>query len=72
MLRPLINRGYGRIFFWDGRTTPLEEQVLQPIRNPDEMNMTLAETSARVKLDPATIARAPSELHSKRYLPLCS
>jgi cytochrome c peroxidase len=54
----LINRGYGRIFFWDGRTTSLEEQVLQPIQNPDEMDLTLAEASARVMLDQATIARA--------------
>src|SRR6516162_2774025 len=27
----LINRGYGRVFFWDGRSATLEEQVLQPI-----------------------------------------
>lgn len=27
----LINRGYGRAFFWDGRITSLEVQVLQPI-----------------------------------------
>src|SRR5262245_5030215 len=27
----LINRGYGRAFFWDGRTPSLEEQVLKPI-----------------------------------------
>ena len=27
----LINRGYGRAFFWDGRITTLEEQVLKPI-----------------------------------------
>ena len=28
----LINRGYGRSFFWDGRVATLEEQVLKPIR----------------------------------------
>src|SRR5437763_10520776 len=27
----LINRGYGRLFFWDGRVSTLEEQVLKPI-----------------------------------------
>ena len=27
----LINRGYGRSFFWDGRAATLEEQVLKPI-----------------------------------------
>lgn len=54
----LINRGYGRAFFWDGRSSSLEEQVLQPIQDPNEMGMTMAEAAARVKLDEATIARA--------------
>ncbi|MGH9200961.1 MAG: cytochrome-c peroxidase [Vicinamibacterales bacterium] len=27
----LINRGYGRAFFWDGRISSLEQQVLAPI-----------------------------------------
>src|SRR5262245_1614198 len=26
----IVNRGYGRSFFWDGRISTLEEQVLQP------------------------------------------
>ncbi|MBI4908015.1 MAG: cytochrome-c peroxidase [Acidobacteria bacterium] len=30
----LINRGYGRAFFWDGHVKTLEEQVLQPIQDP--------------------------------------
>jgi cytochrome c peroxidase len=54
----LINRGYGRAFFWDGRATTLEEQVLQPIQDPKEMDMTLAEVSARVGLPSDEIARA--------------
>lgn len=54
----LINRGYGRAFFWDGRITTLEEQVLQPIQDPDEMDMTLPEVSARVGLPAEDIARA--------------
>lgn len=44
----LINRGWGRAFFWDGRTATLEEQVLRPIQDPNEMDLTLAEASARV------------------------
>ena len=35
----LINRGYGRLFFWDGRITTLEEQVLKPIEDPNEMDL---------------------------------
>src|SRR5262249_52974405 len=33
----LVNRGYGRTFFWDGRADSLEVQVTQPIANPIEM-----------------------------------
>lgn len=36
----LVNRAYGRAFFWDGRATTLEEQVLQPIENPAELGLT--------------------------------
>jgi cytochrome c peroxidase len=43
----IVNRGYGRAFFWDGRAATLEDQVLQPIQNPDEMNMTIPEVLAR-------------------------
>jgi cytochrome c peroxidase len=54
----LINRGYGRAFFWDGRAPSLEEQVLKPIQDPNEMDLTLEEASARVKLDVTTLSRA--------------
>jgi cytochrome c peroxidase len=54
----LINRGYGRAFFWDGRAATLEEQVLQPIQDPTEMNMTLADVRARVGLAPGDVSRA--------------
>src|SRR5947207_1417438 len=46
----LINRGYGRLFFWDGRSASLEEQVLKPIQDPNEMDLALAEASTRVGL----------------------
>ena len=54
----LINRGYGRSFFWDGRAATLEEQVLQPIQDPNEMDMTLEEASARVGLPVDDISRS--------------
>lgn len=28
----VLNRGWGRVFFWDGRAATLEEQVLKPDR----------------------------------------
>ena len=54
----LINRGYGRTFFWDGRTPSLEEQVLKPIQDPNEMDLRLEEASARVRLDVPALSRA--------------
>jgi len=54
----IVNRGYGRAFFWDARMTSLEEQVLEPIQDPNEMDMTLDEAAKRVNLDSTTIARA--------------
>src|SRR5688572_14319360 len=54
----LINRGYGRAFFWDGRISSLEEQVLHPIQDPNEMDLTLEEASARVRLDVPSLSRA--------------
>jgi cytochrome c peroxidase len=54
----IINRGYGRAFFWDGHVKTLEEQVVQPIVNPAELDMTMEEASARTGVGAAAIARA--------------
>jgi cytochrome c peroxidase len=54
----IINRGYGRAFFWDARSPSLEDQVLKPIQDPNEMDLTLDEASARVNLDSTTMSRA--------------
>ena len=54
----LINRGYGRSFFWDGRIATLEAQVLKPIQDSNEMDLTLDEASVRVGLSVPTIAHA--------------
>jgi cytochrome c peroxidase len=54
----LINRAYGRLFFWDGRITSLEEQVLKPIQDPNEMDMALAEASSRVGLGQREMSQA--------------
>lgn len=48
----ILNRAYGRSFFWDGRIATLEEQVLQPIQNPKEMDLTLDEAVARARSVP--------------------
>jgi cytochrome c peroxidase len=54
----LINRGYGRSFFWDGRISTLEEQVLKPIQDPNEMDLTLEGASSRVGLAANEISRS--------------
>jgi cytochrome c peroxidase len=54
----LLNRAWGRAFFWGGRIATLEAQVLAAITNPNEMDLTLTEASARVGVDTETMARA--------------
>lgn len=44
----IINRGYGRSFFWDGRVATLEEQALLPIQSPMEMDADLDEVLRRL------------------------
>ena len=44
----IINRVYGKSFFWDGRSKSLEDQVAQPISNPLEMDLPVAEAVARL------------------------
>jgi cytochrome c peroxidase len=47
----LVNLAWSTTLFWDGRTPTLEEQAGQPIENPIEMNLPLAEAVARVGAD---------------------
>ena len=54
----LINRGYGRSFFWDGRIATLEEQVLKPIQDSNEMDLSLDEASSRIGLSVQAISQA--------------
>jgi cytochrome c peroxidase len=54
----IINRGYGRAFFWDGRTSTLEEQVLKPISEPTEMGSDPDVAAARVGLTREEVSRA--------------
>lgn len=48
----LVNRGYGKAFFWDGRAASLEEQALQPIENPNEFGHSVPEVIARLNSHP--------------------
>ncbi len=44
----IINRVYGKSFFWDGRAKSLEDQVAQPISNPLEMDLPVDDAVARL------------------------
>jgi cytochrome c peroxidase len=54
----LVNRGYGETQFWDGRSPSLEQQVLKPIQDSNEMDMTLAEATARLGIGERALAEA--------------
>jgi cytochrome c peroxidase len=47
----LVNRGFGDTFFWDGRATSLEAQVVMPIADPNEMDFTVAGVVSRLQSD---------------------
>ena len=47
----ILNRTYGRAFFWDGRAATLEEQVLLPIQHPQEMGTDLPTVVERLRGD---------------------
>lgn len=54
----LVNRAWATSFFWDGRTTVLEQQVLEPLWNPRELGI-----SADAALE---VIRSPRYLSSFR------
>lgn len=45
----LINRDFGRRFFWDGRAETLEQQAAGPLLNPKEMGLRKDEAVAYVR-----------------------
>lgn len=49
----LVNLRWNRSFFWDHRAIRLEEQVLQPIQHPEEMDSDLDSVVAELKDIPA-------------------
>ena len=49
----LVNLAWGTSFFWHGGATSLEVQAVGPIRNPLEMDMSLADVAERLNQDAA-------------------
>ena len=58
---PLINLGYNNFFFWDGRSSTLEDQILHPVQNPIEMHESWPNAVSKLRADaayPTLFARA--------------
>ena len=47
----VLNRAYSAFQFWDGRRTSLEEQTLDSIQNPLEMDLSIGELERRLRAD---------------------
>src|SRR5581483_6184533 len=54
----LVEAGFSRSFFWDGREPTLERQVLQPIFNPKELGLTQTELESKTKLKAEDVSAA--------------
>jgi cytochrome c peroxidase len=46
--QPLINLGFNLHYFWDGRASSLEQQILEPVSNPIEMHLSWTEAAAKL------------------------
>ncbi len=53
----LWNVGYRQNLFWDGRSTSLEDQALEPLRTPEELGRDPAEAAAEIATIPAYAKR---------------
>jgi cytochrome c peroxidase len=69
----LANLAWLPALMWDGSSTHLELQALAPLENPVEMDARLPEVLARLRADPAWVARVEAafgtpEIDSQRLL----
>lgn len=47
----LVNLGWENFFFWDGRKTKLEDQILEPVPNPIEMHQSWKDAVSKLNAD---------------------
>ena len=47
----LVNLGWENFFFWDGRSSSLEEQILEPVPNPIEMHQSWKDAVSKLNAD---------------------
>ena len=60
----VVNSGYMKYQFWDGRATSLEEQALGPIHNPVEMGETLENVVRKLNAIPGYKRQFQEVFHS--------
>lgn len=48
---PLVNLGWQKFFFWDGRSKTLEEQILEPVPNPIELHQSWKDAVSKLNAD---------------------
>ena len=53
----VVNAGYQKFQFWDGRAGSLEQQAVGPIANPIEMNLPLEQAVAKIAAIPGYAAQ---------------
>jgi len=53
----LVNIGFNLHLFWDGRSTTLEEQALEPVPNPIEMHQSWIQAVSKLKANPEYVNR---------------
>ena len=51
----VLNTGFFKSLFWDGRAASLEEQALAPLRSPEEMKQDLAELEQELNAIPGYV-----------------
>ncbi len=45
---PLFNLAWCKEYFWDGRASSIENQIFEPVRSHDEMNLSWDQAAARI------------------------
>lgn len=53
----LINMGWSNKYFWDGRSLTLEEQILEPVPNPIEMNQSWPDALEKIQNIPGYVSK---------------
>ena len=61
----LLNRAYGQKFFWDGRSTSLEEQAVKPIVNEVELGNSYEALLATLRSDDEIVASFATAFKAK-------